>query len=122
MLAYANNLLIFGGRKMALELSKAAAHQVRQILEERGHGLGIRLIVDTSTCSGMGYRLVFVDEADHQDPFFENHGARVYVDAHTLAYVDGTQIDFATEDGESGFVINNPNVRSQCGCGQNTCA
>lgn len=107
---------------MALSLSKFAAEHVQQYLEERGHGLGIRLIAQASECSGMAYRIEFVDEAGSQDQFFECHGAKIYVDASSLIFVDGTEIDFAQEGDETGFLIDNPNVKSQCGCGGRSCA
>ena len=106
---------------MALSLSKLAAEQVQHYLEGRGHGLGIRLIAQASECSGMAYRIEFVDEEGSQDQFFECHGAKIYVDAPSLVFVDGTTIDFAREGDEEGFLINNPNLESQCGCGGGSC-
>ena len=106
---------------MALSLSKFAAEQVQNYLKERGYGLGVRLIAQRSECSGMGYRLEFVDEEGAQDQFFECYGTRIYVEMQSLIYVDGTKIDFAKEGDETGFLIDNPNVKSQCGCGGGSC-
>lgn len=103
---------------MALNFTKRAAAQVRNYLEERGGGLGIRLIVQTSECSGMAYRLVFVDEAEENDLVFDSHGAKIYVDPKSLAWVEGTEIDFHQVDEQSGFAFHNPNAKSQCGCGE----
>ncbi len=107
---------------MALTLSESAARHVRQYLDERGHGLGIRIMAQPSECSGIAYRLVFVDEEENNDLSFECHGAKIYVDAESLVYVDGTEIDFESEGEETGFSICNPNVQSACGCGANSCS
>ena len=105
---------------MALSLSVAAAQEIRNYLAERGQGLGIRLVVQPSECSGMAYKLEFVDTCNDTDQRYESHGACLFVDPKSLAYADGTVIDYVSE-GESGenggFAINNPNVKSQCGCG-----
>ena len=103
---------------MALGYSEEAAKEVRNYLDERGHGLGIRLMVETSECDGMAYRLEFVDRAEAHDLVFESHGATIYVDPKSFVYVDGTVIDYARVGDEGGFVINNPNVKNQCGCGE----
>lgn len=103
---------------MAISFSQRAAEEVRNYLEERGGGLGIRVIVQSSECSGMAYRLVFVDVAEENDEVFESHGATIYVDPKSLAWLEGTVIDFVQTGEESGFAFNNPNVSSQCGCGE----
>lgn len=103
---------------MAVSLTQRAAEEVRSYLRERGGGLGIRVIVQPSECSGMAYRLVFVDAAEDGDEVFESHGERVYVDPKSLALVEGTVIDFVEVGDDSGFAFNNPNVSSQCGCGE----
>lgn len=103
---------------MALSLTKRAAEEVCIYLEERGGGLGIRVIVQSSECSGMAYKLVFVDEPEEGDEVFESHGARIYVDPKSLAWLEGTVIEFVQAGDESGFVFNNPNVSSKCGCGE----
>ena len=103
---------------MALTLSALAAHKVKEHLAQRGHGLGIRMIVNTSECNGMSYHLEFVDQAQGEDLVFESHGTRIYTDPRSLAYLDGTEIDFGTEGDDTGFVLNNPNVKSECACGE----
>ncbi|MFB0935467.1 MAG: iron-sulfur cluster assembly accessory protein [Propionivibrio sp.] len=103
---------------MALSFTRRAAEEVCNYLDERGGGLGIRVIVQSSECSGMAYRLVFVDEPDEGDEVFESHGARIYVDPKSLAWLQGTVIDFVQAGEDSGFAFNNPNVSSQCGCGE----
>ena len=105
---------------MALSLSSAAAREIKGYLAERGQGLGIRLVVQPSDCSGIAYKLEFVDTQVDTDQVYESHGARLYVDQKSLVYADGTVIDYvsSSELGENGgFAINNPNVKSQCGCG-----
>ena len=103
---------------MTISLSDAAAQQVKKCLAERGRGLGIRLIVQSSECSGFTYNLAFVDEAYDFDLVFVNHGASVYIDPKSHLFLDGTEIDFSINGDESGFVVNNPNVKNRCGCGE----
>ena len=107
---------------MSLNLSKAAAQEIKNSLSKRGGGLGIRLAVQPSDCEGMTYRLEFLDSPDDYDLVFENHGARVYIDPKSLLYAEGTEIDYLTIDDMSGFVINNPNAKKRCGCNENSCA
>lgn len=103
---------------MALSFSDTAAKEMQNYLAQRGGGLGIRLMVQTSECDGMTYRLEFVDEADEYDLLYESHGARIYIDPKSLVYVDGTEIGYSKEGDEGGFSINNPNVKNHCGCGE----
>ncbi len=103
---------------MGLSLSEKAAQEVLENLQERGGGLGIRLVVHASECAGMSYRLEFVDQENTGDLMYESHGARIYVDAQSLAYVEGTEIAYAQEGGIGGFSINNPNARNHCSCGE----
>ena len=103
---------------MALSFSDTAAKEMQNYLVQRGGGLGIRLMVQTSECDGMTYRLEFVDEADEYDLLYESHGARIYIDPKSLVYVDGTEIGYSMEGDEGGFSINNPNVKNHCGCGE----
>ena len=103
---------------MALTMTEAAARHVRRQLENRGHGVGIRLGVKASGCSGMAYVLEFVDEALEEDLVFESYGERLFVDPKSLEYLDGTELDFVREGLNEGFRFNNPNVASECGCGE----
>lgn len=103
---------------MALGLTAIAAQKVQSHLTQRG-GLGVRLKVQTSSdCDGFVYLLEFVDESDPHDLVFESFGVRIYVDPKTLVYVDESEIRYIETDNNSGFVINNPNARERCGCGQ----
>ena len=95
---------------MAITLSETAARHVSQFISKRGKGLGIRLGVKTSGCSGMAYKLEFVDVANDEDIAFESHGVKVFTDAKSLAYIDGTELDYTKEGLNEGFKFNNPNV------------
>ncbi|MCL6262019.1 iron-sulfur cluster assembly protein IscA [Craterilacuibacter sp. RT1T] len=103
---------------MAITLTQAAADHIRNFIAKRGKGLGIRLGVKTSGCSGMAYKLEFVDVPSEDDITFENDGVTVFTDAKSLAYLDGTELDFAKEGLNEGFKFNNPNVKNECGCGE----
>ena len=103
---------------MAISLSESAARHVSNFIAKRGKGLGIRLGVKTSGCSGMAYKLEFVDNTENEDLVFESHGVNVVIDPKSLAYLDGTELDFVKEGLNEGFKFNNPNVKDQCGCGE----
>ncbi len=103
---------------MAVTLSDKAAKHVVNFLTKRGKGIGLRLGVRTSGCSGMAYKLEFVDEVNEDDLIFETSGVKVIVDAKSLPYLDGMELDYAREGLNEGFKFNNPNVKDQCGCGE----
>lgn len=103
---------------MAVTLTSSAANRVEKYLQNRGKGLGLRLGVKTTGCSGMAYTLEFVDEMRPEDQVFESHGVKILVDPKSLVYIDGTELDFAKEGLNEGFKFNNPNVKDECGCGE----
>ncbi len=103
---------------MAITLSESAANRVQKFLAQRGKGIGLRLGVRTSGCSGMAYTLEFVDESLPEDLAFESHGVTVLIDPKSLAFLDGTELDFVREGLNEGFKFNNPNVKNTCGCGE----
>ncbi len=103
---------------MAITLTAAAAERVSSFLANRGKGLGVRLGVKTSGCSGMAYVIEFVDETNEDDTVFEDHGVKVIIDKKSLIYLDGTELDFGKEGLNEGFKFNNPNAKNQCGCGE----
>lgn len=103
---------------MAITITEAAASRVASFLENRGKGIGLRLGVRTSGCSGMAYVLEFVDQLDEGDHIFEEKGVKIIIDAKSMVYLDGTELDFAKEGLNEGFKFNNPNVSSECGCGE----
>ncbi|MBE9610248.1 iron-sulfur cluster assembly protein IscA [Chitinilyticum piscinae] len=103
---------------MALTLSESAAKHVANFLAKRGKGLGVRLAVKTAGCSGMSYKLEFVDEQAENDLVFESFGVKIFTDAKSLPYIDGTELDYTKEGLNEGFKFNNPNVKNECGCGE----
>ena len=103
---------------MAVTMTEAAAQHVSGQLASRGKGLGIRLGVKTSGCSGMAYVLEFVDTEAAEDVVFEQHGVKIYVDPKSFAYLDGTELDFVKEGLNEGLQFRNPNVAGECGCGE----
>ena len=103
---------------MSVTLTEAAARHVKRYLAKRGKGVGVRLGVKTTGCSGLAYQLEYVDAFGPDDLVFEGHGVSVLVDPKSLAYIDGTQLDFVREGLNEGFRFNNPNERDKCGCGE----
>lgn len=103
---------------MAITLSEAAARHINKYLSKRGKGIGIRLGVKTSGCSGMAYKLEYADAAEADDLVFESQGLKVVVDPKSLPYLDGTELDFVREGLKEGFKFHNPNVKDACGCGE----
>lgn len=103
---------------MGVTLSEKAAKHVANYIAKRGRGVGLRLGVRTSGCSGMAYKLEFADEAQDDDCRFESHGVTVLIDPKSLPYLDGTELDYAREGLNEGFRFNNPNVKDACGCGE----
>jgi len=103
---------------MAITLTERAATRVQNFLKSRGKGVGLRLGVKTSGCSGMAYSLEFADEPDEGDLTFESFGVTVLVNPQSLPYLDGMELDYAKEGLNEGFKFNNPNVKNTCGCGE----
>ncbi|WP_025673725.1 iron-sulfur cluster assembly protein IscA [Salinivibrio socompensis] len=103
---------------MAITMTQAASDRVRAFLDNRGKGIGLRLGVRTSGCSGMAYIIEFADELQEGDQVFEYDDVKVIVDGKSLLYLDGTELDFVKEGLNEGFQFNNPNVSSECGCGE----
>ncbi|MAA96030.1 MULTISPECIES: iron-sulfur cluster assembly protein IscA [unclassified Arsukibacterium] len=103
---------------MAISMTTAAAERVRNFLQNRGKGLGLRVGVKTTGCSGLAYVLEFVDALNDDDQVFEEHGLKLIVDGKSLVYIDGTQLDFVKEGLNEGFQFKNPNVNGECGCGE----
>jgi len=103
---------------LAITLTEPAANHVANFLKNRGKGLGLRLGVKTSGCSGMAYVLEFVDVLNDDDEMFTDHGVNIIVDKKSLLYIDGTELDFVKEGLNEGFEFNNPNIDGECGCGE----
>lgn len=103
---------------MSVSLTAAAAERVRTFLAKRGSGVGLRLAVRKTGCSGFAYILNYADEIGSADAVFDASGVKVIVDAESLRYVDGTEIDFVREGLNEAFKFRNPNVKGECGCGE----
>jgi iron-sulfur cluster assembly protein len=103
---------------MGITLTQAAADRMSSFLANRGKGVGVRLGVKTSGCSGMAYVMEFVDDLNDDDEVFEERGVRVIIDRKSLVYLDGTEVDYGKEGLNEGFKFNNPNARNECGCGE----
>jgi iron-sulfur cluster assembly protein len=103
---------------VGLSLTESAAVHVNEYLQSRGKGLGIRLAVKTTGCSGLMYVLEPVDEIKPEDELFASQGVDVYVDPKSLIYVDGTEMDYVKNGLNEGFEFKNPNVTGECGCGE----
>jgi len=111
-----------GEESTGVRLSEAAARHVARSLERRGKGLGLRVGVKASGCSGLSYQLEFADERKADDVEFESNGVRVLIDSKSLPYLDGIELDFVREGLNEGFRFNNPNVKATCGCGESFAA
>lgn len=103
---------------MAVTMTERAAQHVANFIARRGKGAGLRLGVRTTGCSGLAYKLEYADAGDPDDTEFESHGVRIFVDPKSLAYLEGTELDFVREGLNEGFKFNNPKERDRCGCGE----
>ncbi len=104
--------------KVMITLTESAANHVQNYLAKRGKGVGLRLGVRTSGCSGLAYKLEYADAVNPDDLTFDSHGVKVVVDPKSLPYLDGTELDFTKEGLNEGFKFRNPNVKDECGCGE----
>ncbi len=103
---------------MSITLTERAATHVQNYLTKRGKGIGLRFGVRTTGCSGMAYKIEFVDTASAEDQAFESNGVKVFFDPKSLVYIDGTELDFVREGLNEGFKFNNPKEKDTCGCGE----
>ena len=103
---------------MAITLTESAARRVAEHLGRRGHGVGLRLGVRKSGCSGFAYVIDFADEVGSSDIVFDARGVRVVVDRESLPFIDGTEVDFQRQGINASFVFRNPNATGECGCGE----
>ena len=101
-----------------ITLTEKAAQHVQSYIAKRGKGVGLRVGVRTSGCSGLAYKLEFADNVNAEDHQFESHGVKVLVDPKSLQYIDGTELDYTREGLNEGFKFRNPNVKDECGCGE----
>ena len=103
---------------MAITLTEAAAERVKAFIDNRGSGVGLRLAVKTTGCSGMAYVMEFADQVEDDDVVFDDQGVKVLINPKSLVYLDGTELDYAKEGLNEGFKFNTPNVKDLCGCGE----
>lgn len=103
---------------MAVTMTEAAAKHVTRYLGRRGKGVGVRLGVKTTGCSGLAYTLEYADDVAPEDVEFEDQGIKILIDPKSLAYLEGTLLDFVREGLNEGFKFSNPNERDRCGCGE----
>ena len=103
---------------MAVSLTPSAAERVKSFLHRRGHGVGLRIGVKRTGCSGYAYLIDYADAIGSDDVVFEDSGVTVIVDAKSLGLIDGTEVDFVQEGINQAFKFRNPNVKGECGCGE----
>lgn len=103
---------------MSIQLTENAAKQIAKQLAKRGGGVGLRLGVRKSGCSGYAYLLDYADEVTQDEQVFEQFGVKVLVRAEDLPVLQGIQLDYTREGISETFRFHNPNVKATCGCGE----
>jgi len=103
---------------MPITLTEAAARHVSRYIARRGRGVGVRLGVKTTGCSGLAYKLEYTDDVAPEDVIFEGHGVKVLVGPKSLPYLEGTELDFVREGLNECFKFHNPRETDRCGCGE----
>jgi len=103
---------------MAISITESAAKRVSAYLEKRGQGVGLRLGVKSTGCSGYSYVINYADSVDGEDIVFEDRGVKIVVDPEALKLIDGTEVDFVKNGLNEAFSFRNPNVTGECGCGE----
>ena len=101
-----------------VSLTESAAQRVRTFLQRRGHGVGLRVGIRKTGCSGYAYVIDYADDIDAEDEVFEQQGVKVIVDRESLKLIDGTEVDFVKQGLNEAFKFRNPNVKGECGCGE----
>jgi iron-sulfur cluster assembly protein len=103
---------------MAITLTEAAAGRVKRYIQQRGQGIGLRLGIRKTGCSGFAYMVDYADQIEPDDAVFEDKGVTVVINPDSLAYLDGSVVDFKREGFSESFKFNNPNEKDRCGCGE----
>lgn len=103
---------------MAIQLTESAAKQIRAQLDKRGKGLGLRVGVKKTGCSGWAYTYDYADDVKGSDQVFEAHDAKLVVDGESLEFLNGSTVDYVREGLKQAFKVDNPNVDATCGCGE----
>lgn len=102
-----------------IQLTQQAADHVQQMLQQRGYGIGLRMGLHKTGCSGYAYEVSFADQVDSNDVVFESHDVKIVIDKSILSNLDGTEIDYLTSNPtHHGFSFNNPHAHDVCGCGE----
>ncbi|MBM3542471.1 MAG: iron-sulfur cluster assembly accessory protein [Alphaproteobacteria bacterium] len=106
-------------RPKALTLTDAAAERVRALMAAHGMpAAGLRVGVETKGCSGLSYRMEYVDEKNPLDEIVEDKGVRIFIDPKAVMFILGTEVDYVEDKFQSGFVFKNPLEKGRCGCGE----
>ena len=103
---------------MAISLTESAAERVNKYLGARGDGVGLRLGITKTGCSGYSYVINYADEIGQDDVIFEDRGVKIVVDPDALLLIDGTEVDFVKNGLNEAFSFKNPNIAGECGCGE----
>lgn len=103
---------------MSISLTETAAQRIKNFMDQRGSGVGLRLGIKTTGCSGMAYVMEYADQVEDDDTTFEDKGVTLIVNPKSLVYLDGTELDYAKEGLNEGFKFTNPNEKNRCGCGE----
>ena len=103
---------------MSITVTEKAARQIEKQLQKRGSGIGLRLGVKASGCSGFAYVLDYADEVAGDDIVFDQHNVKVLVKPDAMEKLQGIELDYAREGFNEAFKFNNPNVKDECGCGE----
>ncbi|MGR8952937.1 MAG: HesB/IscA family protein [Gammaproteobacteria bacterium] len=103
---------------MSVTLTEKAAQQIKKQLEKRGSGIGLKLGVKKSGCSGYAYALEYADQLQENEAVFEAFGIKLIVKQDDLPYIDGMELDYRREGINEAFQFNNPKVKATCGCGE----
>jgi len=101
-----------------IQVTDVAAKKIKQNLARRGSGMGIRLGVRTTGCSGLAYVLEYIDAVNSEDIAYEQDGYVIVVDPKSSAYLDGLEIDYVRQGLNEGFEFINPLEKDRCGCGE----
>jgi iron-sulfur cluster assembly protein len=103
---------------MAISLTESAAERVNKYLGARGDGVGLRLGITKTGCSGYSYVINYADEIGKDDVIFEDRGVKIVVAPDALLLIDGTEVDFVKNGLNEAFRFKNPNIAGECGCGE----
>jgi len=101
-----------------ITISDKGAERVKEFLEKRGSGFGLRISISTTGCSGYAYQLEFADTINIDDKEFYSNGVKIVVDEKSLIFIDGTEVDYVVNGLNEGFEFNNPLTKATCGCGE----